>query len=73
MRIVSILSKGVFQFTAATIPNGTPTIHVKSMTIVVKSSVLGILSFNFWLTFSPVDVTPKSPFINDFAHFHTVQ
>ena len=68
VKTVKILSKFVFQCTAAIIPNGTPTSQVKKITIVVKSSVFGILSFNFWLTFSPFEVTPKSPFTKDNAH-----
>ena len=69
VKTVSNLSNGVFHFTAAIIPNGTPTSHVKRITMDVKRRVLGIRSFNFWLTFSPVDVTPKSPRTNEYAHF----
>ena len=65
---VIILSKGVFHRTAAIIPKGTPTSQVNRITIVVNNKVFGILSPNFALTFSPVEVTPKSPVTNDIAH-----
>ena len=41
---------------AASMPRGMPTIHVIKITIAVKSSVLGILSFNLTETFSPAEV-----------------
>ena len=68
VKTVKILSKGVFQLTAARIPSGTPTAQERNITITVKSRVFGIRSFNFALTCSPFEVTPRSPFINDFAH-----
>ena len=68
VRTVKILSSGDFHFTAARIPSGTPTSHVKNITIDVKSRVFGIRSFNFCATDSPFDVIPKSPLIKDFAH-----
>ena len=68
VKTVNILSNGVRRLTAAIMPSGIPTNHVKSITIVVKSKVFGILWASFVLTFSPSEVTPKSPFTNDAAH-----